>query len=121
VVNVALRWGGVDEGWHGYRVDARHVTDVHVPRGHLPRAGFCKVWFPGRPPGHQPPARKCESVVHRYRTAGAMPFGPARFADALLLIGPNRRIPIDSRDVRFVDEFDDRHDERDSRKHRGRH
>jgi len=115
VVNVGLHWESGEAPRGGYRLDERPFGRVHVPPGHLPRRGYCKVWFPGRPPGHQPPASKCERMIVRHRTVGVA-FGSAGFADALLLVGPDRRIPVDSRDVRFVDDYDDRAGDR----HRGR-
>jgi hypothetical protein len=36
---------------------------VHVPPGHYPPAGFCRVWHPGRPPGHQPKPFPCQPVA----------------------------------------------------------
>lgn len=28
-------------------------SQLKVPPGHLPAPGYCKIWVPGRPPGHQ--------------------------------------------------------------------
>ena len=39
---------------------------VRVPPGHLPQAGYCRVWYPGRPPGHQPRPERCERVFRRH-------------------------------------------------------
>lgn len=39
-----------------------HGKSLHVPPGHLPGPGECRVWFPGRPPGQQPPKGRCGSV-----------------------------------------------------------
>jgi hypothetical protein len=33
-----------------------------IPPGHLPRAGECRLWYPGRPPGQQPRAGSCSSI-----------------------------------------------------------
>ena len=33
-----------------------------IPPGHLPRAGQCRLWYPGRPPGQQPRAGDCGSI-----------------------------------------------------------
>jgi hypothetical protein len=30
-----------------------------MPHGHLPPPGECRVWFPDRPPGQQPPPYRC--------------------------------------------------------------
>src|SRR5215470_16017882 len=32
---------------------------LHVPPGHYPEPGYCRLWYPGRPPGHQPTAFAC--------------------------------------------------------------
>jgi len=40
---------------HGY-------TNLRIPEGHLPPPGECRVWYPGRPPGQQPPPVKCASA-----------------------------------------------------------
>jgi hypothetical protein len=34
-----------------------------VPRGHYPPPGECRIWYPNRPPGQQPPPRPCGSLV----------------------------------------------------------
>lgn len=36
---------------------------VHVPPGHFPPPGYCRVWHPGRPPGHQPRPFPCQRHV----------------------------------------------------------
>ena len=43
-----------------------------IPSGYLPAPGTCRVWFDGRPPGHQPPATSCpdaERVAQHNRAA----------------------------------------------------
>ena len=42
-----------------------------VPPGHYPPAGECRVWYPNKPPGHQPAPVKCESLVGVKLTDGA--------------------------------------------------
>ena len=39
-----------------------HAKSLHIPPGHLPAPGECRVWFPGRPPGQQPKKGRCGSV-----------------------------------------------------------
>ncbi|HEU4370792.1 MAG TPA: hypothetical protein VFV05_21430 [Methylomirabilota bacterium] len=36
---------------------------VHVPPGHYPPPGQCRIWHAGRPPGHQPRAFPCHQRV----------------------------------------------------------
>lgn len=38
---------------HGY-------TNLRIPEGHLPPPGECRVWYPGKPPGQQPPPVRCD-------------------------------------------------------------
>ncbi|MGH8383993.1 MAG: tetratricopeptide repeat protein [Pseudomonas sp.] len=38
---------------------------VKIPRGHMPPAGKCRIWFPDRSPGHQPAPGKCKKLRHR--------------------------------------------------------
>lgn len=38
------------------------ASRLGVPPGHLPAPGMCRVWLPGRAPGHQPGARSCAKV-----------------------------------------------------------
>ena len=45
-------------------------SQLKVPPGHLPRAGQCRVWFPGRPPGQQPSAGSCNGI-ERVAPAGS--------------------------------------------------
>ena len=35
---------------------------LDIPSGHYPGPGECRVWYPDRPAGQQPPPRKCEEV-----------------------------------------------------------
>ncbi|MDH3732493.1 MAG: hypothetical protein OEU54_03125 [Gemmatimonadota bacterium] len=44
------------------RVNYRRLP---VPRGHLPRAGRCRIWLPGVPPGQQPRHGSCRSLQRR--------------------------------------------------------
>ena len=32
---------------------------LHIPPGHLPPPGSCRIWEPGLPPGHQKPPMDC--------------------------------------------------------------
>jgi len=45
------------------------AATLSVPPGHLPKAGECRIWIPGTPPGQQPKpkSRPC---------AGIAPFAP---------------------------------------------
>ncbi len=33
-----------------------------IPPGQLPPVGQCRVWIPGKPPGHQAKARSCDGI-----------------------------------------------------------
>ena len=41
------------------------AATLGVPPGHLPKAGECRVWIPGTPPGRQPgpKSRACTSIA----------------------------------------------------------
>jgi len=45
------------------------ASTLSIPPGHLPKAGECRIWIPGTPPGQQPKpkSRAC---------AGIAPFAP---------------------------------------------
>ena len=58
--------------------DDEDRSQLKVPPGHLPAAGQCRVWFPGRPPGQQPRAGSCNGI-ERVAPAGSwILYRPAR-------------------------------------------
>lgn len=42
---------------------ASTAARLGIPPGHLPPPGQCRVWIPGRPPGHQAAARSCDGIA----------------------------------------------------------
>ncbi len=38
---------------------------LHIPPGHLPPPGSCRIWFPETPPGKQPPPGDCATLAHK--------------------------------------------------------
>lgn len=60
----------------------RYSADAQgVPPGYLPPPGTCRVWYDGRPPGHQPEATSCaaaERVARRDRYARVIYGGDRR-------------------------------------------
>jgi hypothetical protein len=80
-----------DDGWVTHRPAHRPDTDVvyydtprqrvRVPPGHMPRPGYCRIWYPGVPPGHQPRPERCDRLFRlRYLPPGAVIVGsPARY------------------------------------------
>jgi hypothetical protein len=85
-VQVVLSWELGDDGWVAYRPryePHREVAyydtprqRVRVPPGHMPRPGYCRIWYPGVPPGHQPRAERCERLFGmRYLPPGAVILG----------------------------------------------
>lgn len=40
---------------HGY-------TRLDIPKGHYPSPGECRIWYPDRPAGQQPPPVKCSQL-----------------------------------------------------------
>ena len=43
---------------------------TRLPGGHLPPAGECRIWYPGRPAGNQPPPFKCDQARGRVELGG---------------------------------------------------
>ena len=39
---------------------------VRIPRGFRPAPGFCRLWYPGVPPGHQPRPVPCEALYGNF-------------------------------------------------------
>jgi hypothetical protein len=60
---VAVRGGNENRG------GGIHGRSIHIPPGHYPPPGECRIWYPSSPPGHQPPPGRCERLV------GRVPFG----------------------------------------------
>jgi hypothetical protein len=38
---------------------------LHIPPGHLPPPGECRIWYPDMPPGQQAPPGDCASLSRR--------------------------------------------------------
>ncbi|HWA50270.1 MAG TPA: hypothetical protein VG742_18515 [Dongiaceae bacterium] len=38
---------------------------LHIPPGHMPPPGKCRIWYPGQPPGHQGPVGKCSKLQYQ--------------------------------------------------------
>ena len=53
-----------------HRDEYPSYQSLHIPRGHLPPPGSCKIWRPGTPPGHQGPPMSCREAF-RHVPAGA--------------------------------------------------
>lgn len=61
--------GGVYDRGGGPRYEPRE--EVHIPPGHMPPPGECRIWFPGKPPGQQSPPGPCSELRHHV-PAGAV-------------------------------------------------
>jgi len=55
----------VVSGGPGAGRNAKRARSVHVPPGHYPPPGQCRIWYVGVPPGHQPRPSDCGSLVRR--------------------------------------------------------
>jgi len=42
--------------------EGSEVSRLHIPPGHLPAPGTCRIWLPGVPPGQQPPPGECSHL-----------------------------------------------------------
>jgi hypothetical protein len=51
--------------------DKKHHGGLHIPPGHLPPPGKCRIWYPGTPPGHQPAPGDCQ-MLSRQLPQGAV-------------------------------------------------
>jgi|SRR5688572_3116943 len=60
---------------------ASRPRELHVPPGHYPPPGQCRIWMPGTPPGHQPKPARCSSLIGRV-PAGAFVLYNERAYDA---------------------------------------
>jgi hypothetical protein len=49
-----------------------------VPPGHLPPLGMCRVWLPGKPPGHQARARRCGGIERSAAAGSWILYRPTR-------------------------------------------
>ncbi|MDX1811383.1 MAG: DUF4382 domain-containing protein, partial [Gammaproteobacteria bacterium] len=47
-------------GWHHYASPSQ--KNIHVPPGHYPPAGLCRLWETGTPPGHQAHPINCDDI-----------------------------------------------------------
>ncbi len=59
----------------GVRVQPRTGPAFHIPPGHYPPPGQCRVWVPGVPPGQQSPPGACATLrlrvpAHAYLIIG---------------------------------------------------
>lgn len=48
-----------------YETSGVFPTALHIPRGHLPPPGSCRIWYPALPPGQQPPPGDCGALAAR--------------------------------------------------------
>jgi len=74
LISAACAPAGRSNQWSSTRVIVVSADEdrslFKVPPGHLPSAGQCRVWFPGRPPGQQPRAASCNGI-ERVAPAGS--------------------------------------------------
>ncbi len=47
------------------RTVSHSAKSLGIPPGQLPPPGMCRIWYPGRPPGHQPRSASCASLERR--------------------------------------------------------
>ncbi len=44
---------------------ARGPRSLHIPKGHRPPRGLCRLWYPGHPPGQQPAPMDCRIALRK--------------------------------------------------------
>lgn len=54
------------------------AATLGIPPGHLPPAGHCRVWIPGRPPGHQAKPRACDGIERTAPAGSWIVYRPTR-------------------------------------------
>lgn len=109
-ISVQLYWEWGDDGWRSYEpvhrpayhdvyvVPSREVVyatparTVRIPPGYLPPAGYCRLWYPGRPPGHQPAPAPCRRLFLGHHYNGAVILGAPTYEDVR---GPVYRVDHD--------------------------
>jgi hypothetical protein len=47
----------------------------HIPPGHMPPAGLCRIWYDGVPPGRQPAPVDCRTAERRVPRNGRVVYG----------------------------------------------
>jgi len=52
------------------------AATLGIPPGHLPAAGQCRVWMPGKAPGHQARARGCANIEASAPPGSWIVYGP---------------------------------------------
>ena len=66
-----------DEPTQQYKHLRKHkVRRVHLPPGHLPPPGWCRIWLPGTPPGHQPKPGRCKRLEAQIPPGGWLLYRP---------------------------------------------
>jgi hypothetical protein len=67
VIALLLLGGCAPHGhWlHGQAYERPIGQSVDIPSEDLPPPGKCRLWFPDRPPGHQPPPGECYELSHK--------------------------------------------------------
>lgn len=59
----------------GIDVRTRDGGVFHIPPGHYPPPGQCRIWRPGVPPGQQEPPGDCDDLERRVPANAALVIG----------------------------------------------
>lgn len=59
-------------------VTSSTAATLGIPPGHLPPRGYCRVWVPGEPPGHQARPARCEGIEHQAPPGSWIVYRPTR-------------------------------------------
>jgi len=61
---------GERHGAEGHSSYFHRYGHTRIPNGHLPPPGECRIWYPDRPAGQQPPPFKCGQGQARVEPGG---------------------------------------------------
>jgi hypothetical protein len=63
----AQHWSGDYDSYDRVKVEYGHHynTQPSISHDHMPPPGLCRVWYPHRTPGLQPPPGDCRALKHR--------------------------------------------------------
>ncbi len=76
-VSVAAKWPYEHpvEYEEEYEYEDEYEAYAHVPPGHRPPPGECRIWYRGTPPGQQPPPGSCRVLERQVLPSAVLVYG----------------------------------------------